>query len=180
MEIRILAPTGALGAGFRVESLERGVALRPHVIACDAGSTDSGPAYLATGRSKYSREAVKDDLRLLMAARAKWNVPLLIGSCGTSGCDAALDWTRDIALEIDSWPDRQDLDVESLHAVAAAGCRVAIDTDAHAAHELAFVEFGIAAAIRAGIRRERVVNFLPRDELLAWSRARRSDLSRAI
>jgi histidinol phosphatase-like PHP family hydrolase len=98
------------------------------------------------------------------------------------------DWDRvaraaaegDIALEIDSWPDRQDLDVESLHAVAAAGCRVAIDTDAHAAHELAFVEFGIAAAIRAGIRRERVVNFLPRDELLAWSRARRSDLSRAI
>jgi hypothetical protein len=65
-------------------------------------------------------------------------------------------------------------------AVAEAGCRVTIDTDAHAPHELAFVEFGIAAAIRAGIRRERVVNFLPRDELLAWSRARRYAVSRAI
>jgi histidinol phosphatase-like PHP family hydrolase len=91
------------------------------------------------------------------------------------------DWERiagaaaehDIALEIDSWPDRQDLDVESLRAVAASGCRVAIDTDAHAPHELAFVEFGLAAAIRAGIQRDRVVNFLPRDELLAWSRAPR-------
>ena len=84
---------------------------------------------------------------------------------------------RDVALEIDSWPDRQDLDVESLRFVADAGCRVAIDTDAHAPHELAFVEFGLAAAIRAGIRRGRIVNFLPRDELLAWSRARRGAAS---
>ena len=97
------------------------------------------------------------------------------------------DWQRvahaaaehDVALEIDSWPDRQDLDVENLRYVAEAGCRVAIDTDAHQPHELAFVEFGLAAAIRAGIPRERVVNFLPRDELLAWSRASRGVQSRA-
>lgn len=81
---------------------------------------------------------------------------------------------RDIALEIDSWPDRQDLDVENLRAVREAGCRVAIDTDAHAPHELTFVEFGLAAAARAGIGPERVVNFLSRDELLAWSRSTRS------
>ncbi len=86
---------------------------------------------------------------------------------------------RDIALEIDSWPDRQDLDVENLRAVAAAGCRVAIDTDAHAPDELAFLPFVLAAAIRADIRPDRVVNFLPRDELLAWSRARRGVTSRS-
>lgn len=80
---------------------------------------------------------------------------------------------RDVALEIDAWPDRQDLDVASLAAVAAAGGRVAIDTDAHAVGELAFIEFGLAAAIRAGIRMDRVVNFLPRDDLLAWARERR-------
>jgi histidinol phosphatase-like PHP family hydrolase len=80
---------------------------------------------------------------------------------------------RDLALEIDSWPDRQDLDVESLRAVVAAGGRVAIDTDAHSADELAFVEFGLATAIRAGIRMDRVVNFLPLDELRAWARASR-------
>ena len=80
---------------------------------------------------------------------------------------------RDVALEIDAWPDRQDLDVGSLAAVAAAGGRVAIDTDAHAVGELAFVEFGLAAAIRAGISTERIVNFLPRDELLTWTRERR-------
>ncbi|HKY52501.1 MAG TPA: PHP domain-containing protein [Candidatus Limnocylindria bacterium] len=96
------------------------------------------------------------------------------------------DWERvsraaaehDVALEIDSWPDRQDLDVENLRAAAAAGCRISIDTDAHASDELRFVEFGLAAAIRAGIQRERIVNFLPRDELLAWSRAKRRVASR--
>jgi hypothetical protein len=33
--------------------------LRDHdgTIALDAGSTDSGPAYLAAGKSKYSRKA---------------------------------------------------------------------------------------------------------------------------
>lgn len=90
----------------------------------------------------------------------------------------AADWeavaraaaARDMALEIDSWPDRQDLDVASLAAVAAAGTRVAIDTDAHAPDELAFVEFGLATAIRAGIRMDRVVNFLPAEELRAWAR----------
>ena len=77
---------------------------------------------------------------------------------------------RDLALEIDSWPDRQDLDVGSLGAVAAAGGRVAIDTDAHSAEELRFVEFGLAAAIRAGIALDRVVNFMSADEVRAWAR----------
>ena len=77
---------------------------------------------------------------------------------------------RDLALEIDSWPDRQDLDVASLGAVAAAGTRVAIDTDAHALDELAFVEFGLAAAIRAGIARERIVNFMSAGDVVAWAR----------
>ena len=98
--INVIVPTGALGAGVRESDLLRGLALGAHAIACDAGSTDSGPAYLATGRSKYARAAVKTDLRLLMKAQASGGIPLLIGSCGTSGCDAALDWTVEIAREI--------------------------------------------------------------------------------
>ncbi|WP_375383159.1 acyclic terpene utilization AtuA family protein [uncultured Sphingomonas sp.] len=98
--INVLVPVGALGTGVRERDLAAGLAGGAHAIACDAGSTDSGPAYLATGLPKYSRYAVKADLRILMLAQAKASIPLLIGSCGTSGCDAALDWTRDIALEI--------------------------------------------------------------------------------
>ncbi|WP_055491252.1 acyclic terpene utilization AtuA family protein [Streptomyces sp. TP-A0356] len=100
MEIRILAPTGALGAGFPAVSLERGVALRPHVIACDAGSTDSGPFYLGSGEPKLSREAVRRDLRLLLKARDTLGVPLIIGSCGTSGRDTGVDLVASLAHEI--------------------------------------------------------------------------------
>lgn len=96
----VIVPTGALGAGVRASDLAPDILVRAHAIACDAGSTDSGPAYLATGRPKYSRFAVKTDLAVLMRAQAASGLPLLVGSCGTSGCDAALEWTRDIALEI--------------------------------------------------------------------------------
>ncbi len=98
--INIMVPVGALGAGIRAEHVAAGLTAGAHVIALDAGSTDSGPAYLATGRCKYSRDAIKADLAILMRAQAQAGIPLLIGSCGTSGCDAAVDWTRDIALEI--------------------------------------------------------------------------------
>jgi hypothetical protein len=96
----VIVPVGALGAGVRTEDVARGITMGAHAIACDAGSTDSGPAYLATGRSKYSRDAVKSDLAILMMAQANAGIPLLIGSCGTSGCDMALDWMYDVAVEI--------------------------------------------------------------------------------
>ena len=98
--IDILVPVGALGAGISEDLVQAGIVRGCHAIACDAGSTDSGPAYLATGLSKYARAAIKADLAILMRARARARVPLLIGSCGTSGCDLALDSTCNIALEI--------------------------------------------------------------------------------
>ncbi len=81
----VLVPVGSLGVGVRVEEVQRGIAAGANVIALDAGSTDSGAAYLATGVAKYNREAVKRDLRILMAAQAEARIPLLIGSCGQSG-----------------------------------------------------------------------------------------------
>ncbi|MFM0651806.1 acyclic terpene utilization AtuA family protein [Paraburkholderia sediminicola] len=100
MEIRVLAGNGCLGTGFKPESLERGVAMKPHVIACDAGSTDSGPSSLGAGRPKLSREACKRDLRLLLIARDRLQVPLIVGSCGTSGRDVGVDWVTEMAREI--------------------------------------------------------------------------------
>jgi len=98
--IKIIVPVGSLGAGVRAEEVRRGIELGAHAIASDAGSTDSGAAYLALGVSKNSRGAVKRDLTLLMQAQAEAGIPLLIGSCGQSGGDAGLTWTRELALEI--------------------------------------------------------------------------------
>lgn len=98
--VRVLVPAGVLGWGVRTEEIDAGLAQAPHAIAVDAGSIDSGPAYLATGRTKYGRGSIKRDLSILMAARRRAGIPLLIGSCGTSGCDMAVDQTLEIVLEV--------------------------------------------------------------------------------
>ena len=99
-EVRVLAPTGVIGSGFLEASFERGVSLEPHVIACDAGSTDSGPNFLGAGEPCFSREGTKRDLRIMLKGRARLGVPVILGSCGTGGGDEGVDWMRDIALEI--------------------------------------------------------------------------------
>ena len=54
-KIKILVPCGSLGAGVREDEVEYGLFQGAQAIASDAGSTDSGAAYLATGKSKNSR-----------------------------------------------------------------------------------------------------------------------------
>ncbi|WP_415976676.1 acyclic terpene utilization AtuA family protein [Rhodococcus sp. 077-4] len=101
--VRIYAPTGALGAGFSRAALARAIELDPHVIACDAGSTDSGPFALGSGTPKLSNVAVRRDLEALLLARDRLDVPLIIGSCATAGRDDGVDlvagMVRDIAAE---------------------------------------------------------------------------------
>ncbi|MBQ1047368.1 acyclic terpene utilization AtuA family protein [Micromonospora sp. C51] len=98
--VRILVPVGMLGAGFPPETVERGLALGADVVAVDGGSTDSGPYYLGTGTAKTARAAVARDLRLLLRSAATAGIPLIIGSCGTSGTDAGVDWVAGITREI--------------------------------------------------------------------------------
>ncbi len=100
MPTKVLIPSGALGLGYDREALARGVREKPDLIAIDGGSTDSGPHYLGTGTSKYSRSSIKSEWRELMEARAEAGVPLVIGTAGTSGADDAVDWLVDITKEI--------------------------------------------------------------------------------
>lgn len=99
-EIRVLAPTGALGSGYLESSLETGLSWNPHFIGCDAGSTDPGPAYLGTGKPAFPREAVKRDVRLMLKGARRLKVPLLIGSANTAGGDAHLAGLVEIVREI--------------------------------------------------------------------------------
>ena len=97
---KVLIPSGALGLGYDRDALDRGIAEKPDLIAIDGGSTDSGPHYLGTGTSKYSRGATKAEWREIMAARSKAGVPLVVGTAGTCGADSAVDWLVDITREI--------------------------------------------------------------------------------
>lgn len=99
-ELRLLAPTGALGSGFLADSMERALKLKPHMIGCDAGTTDGGPFSLGSGKPSFPRAAVKRDLRLMLLGARELDIPLLIGSCGTAGGDPHLALVRDIVEEI--------------------------------------------------------------------------------
>lgn len=98
--VRILVPSGMLGAGFPPQTIERGIALGADAIAIDGGSTDSGPHYLGSATPKTARAQVEHDLRVLLTAAAEARIPLIVGSCGTSGTDAGVDWVADITQDV--------------------------------------------------------------------------------
>ncbi len=87
------------------------------------------------------------------------------------------DWSRvfaeavrlDKALEIDCYPDRQDLNVELLKIARDHGTRISLGTDAHHAWQLEFIDLGLAAALRAKIPSDRILNFMPILELHSWA-----------
>ena len=87
------------------------------------------------------------------------------------------DWTRvfdlaaelDKAVEIDAYPDRQDLSIDLLKIAKRSGCRISLGTDSHDPSQLRFMEFGLAAASIAGLKRERILNFMTKTELLGWA-----------
>lgn len=98
--VKVLVPSGMLGAGISSEHVQHGIARGAHAIAVDAGSTDSGPSYLARAVSKMNREAIRRDMEVLMSAASAARIPILVGTCGTCGADATVDWTRDIVVEV--------------------------------------------------------------------------------
>ena len=56
--------------------------------------------YLGSATPKMSRSAILRDLRRLLLSRDQLKIPLIIGSCGTSGVDSGVDWMREITLEV--------------------------------------------------------------------------------
>ncbi|MEA2084954.1 MAG: acyclic terpene utilization AtuA family protein [Thermodesulfobacteriota bacterium] len=98
--LKILSPTAILGYGFPEESFIRGIAMKPDLIAVDAGSVDPGPYYLGSGVSFTDPNAVKRDLTFMIREGRRLNVPVIVGSCGGSGALPHLEWTREIVLEI--------------------------------------------------------------------------------
>jgi hypothetical protein len=98
--VRVLVPVGMLGGGFPPATITRGIELGADVIAVDGGSTDSGPHYLGTGTAKTARGAVARDLRHIVPAAKQAGIPVIVGSCGTSGTDAGVDWLHGILTEV--------------------------------------------------------------------------------
>ncbi|WP_434742045.1 PHP domain-containing protein [Micromonospora sp. SH-82] len=76
---------------------------------------------------------------------------------------------HDKAVEINSRPERQDPPKRLIRRALEAGCRFAIDTDAHAPGQLDWQRYGCERAARCGVPAERVVNSWPADRLTEWA-----------
>lgn len=84
-ELRIVALNGMLGYGYEIASLDAGIAIAPHVIGVDAGSTDPGPYYLGSGNSLVREDQIYRDLRPALVRARQARVPLVVGSAGFGG-----------------------------------------------------------------------------------------------
>ncbi|GAA1441850.1 PHP domain-containing protein [Leifsonia poae] len=100
---------------------------------------------------------------------------LVEGSRGTrppSEFDAAAVFAacaeNDVAVEINSRPERQDPPDDLIALALDAGCVFSIDTDAHAPGQLDFLQYGAARAASNGVPLDRIVTTWPLDRLLDW------------
>ncbi|MBO0846652.1 MAG: PHP domain-containing protein [Nocardioides sp.] len=76
---------------------------------------------------------------------------------------------HDVAVEINSRPERRDPPTRLLELARDIGCRFSIDSDSHAPGQLDFLDYGCERAEAAGIDPDRIVNTWPRERLLAWA-----------
>ncbi len=76
----------------------------------------------------------------------------------------------DVAVEINSRPERRDPPTRLLELAIETGCLFSIDTDAHAPGQLEFLAYGCERAEALGLDPDRVINTWPVDRLLSWCR----------
>jgi DNA polymerase (family 10) len=99
-----------------------------------------------TGALIGKREAIDLDMDAVIAAAKKYR----------------------IALEIDCYPDRSDLNAIHIRAAVRAGVMLAIDTDAHAPEHLDFIPLGEALARRGWATKKDVLNTKSLKDLLSY------------
>ncbi|RQX14557.1 PHP domain-containing protein [Micromonospora ureilytica] len=79
---------------------------------------------------------------------------------------------HDTAVEINSRPERQDPPKRLIRRALEAGCRFAINTDAHAPGQLDWQRFGCERAALCGVPADRVINTWSAEQLVAWTHHR--------
>jgi putative hydrolase len=75
----------------------------------------------------------------------------------------------DTAVEINCRPERLDPPKRLLRLAVESGCRVSIDTDAHAPGQLNWQRYGCARAAECDVPLSSIVNTWDADELRAWT-----------
>jgi putative hydrolase len=77
---------------------------------------------------------------------------------------------NNVAVEINSRPERRDPPGPLIDLALEAGCLFSIDSDAHAPGHLGLLDYGAARAEAHGIPADRIVTTWPLDRVLDWAR----------
>jgi putative hydrolase len=78
-----------------------------------------------------------------------------------------------VAVEINSRPERKDPPRDLLKLAVEIGCQFSVDTDAHAPGQLEWQYIGCDRAVECGVTADRVINTGSAGMLLSWSASRR-------
>jgi DNA polymerase (family 10) len=95
-----------------------------------------------TGRIQLRRDAYQFDMQAVLAAAAQHKV----------------------AMELNSYPDRLDLNDVNLRRAKQNGVRIVINTDAHHTSHMEKILYGVLQARRAWLTKEDVLNTLPAEK----------------
>lgn len=100
--VRLLAATGAVGftPPDPARSFDAALEMSPDAIVADAGSADIGPLFLGADVAYNDLEWERLDLERLLDGAQRLDVPLVIGSCGGTGTDRAVDSYAEMVAEI--------------------------------------------------------------------------------
>lgn len=69
-------------------------------------------------------------------------------------------------LEINAWPDRLDLPDTLVREAVKKGVKMVINTDSHAANQLALMEYGVSVARRGWAEKKDIINTLGYDKII--------------
>ena len=95
-----------------------------------------------TGRIQLRRDAYAFDMHAVLAAAAKHKV----------------------AMELNSYPDRLDLNDVHLRQAKQQGVKIVINTDSHHTSHMEKIRYGILQARRAWLTQADVLNTLPAEQ----------------
>ena len=170
------------GGRFRlIKGIEANIDADGH-LDLTADEVQAFELVLAAPHSQLRRP--EDQTKRMLSAVRTPGVHILAHPRGRiSGTRAGIvaDWPRvfaaareaDVAVEIDGYPARQDLDHELASRALDAGCLFALDSDAHDTDQFWYTDIARAHARLAGIPPARIVNCWETESLLAWLSAKR-------
>lgn len=96
-KLSLLVSTGNLGDNIIEEgSFYEGVKRDIDFFGADAGTADAGPTFLGADMAHNPIEWERHDLEIMLVEARKKKVPMIVGSCSTTGTDRGVNLYADI------------------------------------------------------------------------------------